>query len=49
MAVAVAEPIHDDATDSVDSVTELINRLEQALDEAHKAGGNGGKFLAADF
>lgn len=43
----VVEPITDDSTDAVDSVTELINRAEQALEEAHKMGGNSGKLLAA--
>jgi diguanylate cyclase (GGDEF)-like protein len=43
----VVEPIRDPASDAVDSVTELINRAEQALEEAHKAGGNTGKLLAA--
>ena len=43
----VVEPITDDSTDAVDSVTELINRAEEALEEAHKMGGNGGKLLAA--
>jgi hypothetical protein len=43
----VVEPIRDPATDAVDSVTELINRAEQALEAAHKAGGNTGKLLAA--
>jgi diguanylate cyclase (GGDEF)-like protein len=43
----VVEPVRDTETDAVDSVTELINRAEQALEEAHKAGGNTGKLLAA--
>jgi diguanylate cyclase (GGDEF)-like protein len=43
----VVEPVVDAATDAVDSVTELINRAEKALEEAHKEGGNGGKLLAA--
>jgi len=43
----VVEPVRDPASDAVDSVTELINRAEQALEEAHKAGGNTGKLLAA--
>jgi diguanylate cyclase (GGDEF)-like protein len=43
----VVEPLHDPATDALDSVTELINRAEQALEEAHKAGGNTGRLLAA--
>ena len=43
----VVEPITDEHTDAVDSVTELINRAEQALEEAHQAGGNGGKLLIA--
>jgi GGDEF domain-containing protein len=43
----VVEPVTDEQTDAVDSVTELINRAEQALEAAHQEGGNGGKLLAA--
>ncbi len=43
----VVEPVHDPATDAVDSVTELINRAEMALEAAQQAGGNQGKLLAA--
>ena len=45
----VAQPLIDAETDAVDSVTELINRAEWALEEAHKEGGNGGKLLEAQF
>jgi len=43
----VVEPVNDQVTDAVDSVTELINRAEQALEEAQKDGGNVGKLLTA--
>ncbi len=42
----VVEPIRDPDSDSVDCVTEMINRAEHALEEAHQAGGNIGKLLA---
>ena len=45
----VVEPLADNETDAVDNVTELINRAEQALEQAHKEGGNIGRLLAPMF
>jgi diguanylate cyclase with GGDEF domain len=45
LAAGVAEAIREGAMDSTDRVTELINRLEWALEAASQAGANGVKVL----
>ncbi|MBI4465705.1 MAG: tetratricopeptide repeat protein [Acidobacteria bacterium] len=45
MAVGFAEAVQDQSMDSADVVTELVNRLEWALEEARKAGPNDTKVL----
>lgn len=46
LTFGIAEALLDSGMDAVDSVTELINRAEEALAAAQKAGGNTGKLLA---
>jgi PleD family two-component response regulator len=45
----LAEPILDSGIDAVDSVTELINRAEDALEAACKEGLGTGKLLTVEF
>ena len=45
MAVGVAEAVQEAKMESVDVVTELINRLEKALEAARLAGGNATRVL----
>ena len=45
MTFGLAEPILGNGTEPVDSVTELINRVEDALEGAHKDGVGMGKLL----
>ncbi len=49
LTCGIAEALLDGDTDAVDTVTELINRAEEALDTAHKEGGNTGKLLEPPF
>ncbi len=46
MSFGVAEPILGNGTEPVDSVTELINRVEDALEGAYKDGVGMGKLLS---
>lgn len=46
IAAGFAEAIREGAMDNTDRITELINRLEWALDEAAKTGGSGVQVLA---
>jgi hypothetical protein len=45
MTFGLAEPILGNGTEPVDSITELINRVEEALEGAHKDGVGMGKLL----
>ncbi len=45
MSVGVAEAIREGTMDNTNRVTELINRLDEALDEASRSGGNAVKIL----
>jgi diguanylate cyclase (GGDEF)-like protein len=48
MTFGLAEPILGNGTEPVDSVTELINRVEAALEGAHKDGVGMGKLLTPE-